>query len=40
VDYIPSNQALEITLVFASGGRIPPLKRLFIKERGVAVAKA
>jgi len=40
VDYIPSNHALEITLVFANEGRIPPLKRLFIKERGVAVATA
>ncbi len=40
VDYIPLNQALEITLVFATEGRIPPLKRLFIKEGGVAVATA
>src|SRR5882757_6106469 len=27
-----------ITLVFATEGRIPPLKRLFIKEAGVAIA--
>jgi hypothetical protein len=31
---------LEITLVFAMERRIPPLKRLFIKERGAAVATA